>query len=189
MEEGRLDAVVRPISSWPGAQTAHREYSRFGASEGDSWALLKRELKMLQARNIVIQLALRENQIRNDGWPYASARPAHPGIIIAFDSRYGPLKYATDKFHTFAENLRGLAKSLEALRMVDRYGVTKSGEQYKGWKELASGPSSEGDSERGRSLIEKHGSVAAALMATHPDHEGDREDYEAVQAARAEGAS
>lgn len=186
---GRLDAVVRPIDRWPGEQTRVRTHSKFSASEGTTWELLKRELRMLDAKNIVIQLALREDQLRIDGWPKASARPSHPGIIIAFDSRYGPLKYATDTFHNFNENLRALALALEALRRVDRYGVTKRGEQYRGWKALTSGPSAEGDARRGRALIDEHGSVAKALKATHPDTGGSAEDFEAVQAARAEGAS
>jgi hypothetical protein len=33
-------------------------------------------------------------------------------------------------------------------------------------------------------LIREHGSVRAALMATHPDHGGDPDEFAAVQAAR-----
>lgn len=38
--------------------------------------------------------------------------------------------------------------------------------------------------ERGRELIRRHGSVKAALHATHPDHGGERGEFEAVLAAR-----
>jgi hypothetical protein len=189
MEQGRLDAVVRPIDRWPGKTTENRRWAQFSAPESATWELLKRELRMLGAKNIVIQLALREDQIRLDGWPKANSNPAHPGIILAFDSKYGPLKYATDTFYHFKENLRALALGLEALRRVDRYGITKRGEQYAGWKALTAGPSREGDADRGRDLIERFGSVTRALKATHPDQGGKRDDYEAVQAARAEGAS
>lgn len=177
-----LDVTFRPIDSWPGQQTDPRRYSQFTASEGQTWELLKSELAKLDAEQLVIQIALREDQIRLDGWPRSGVTPTHPGVIVAFDSRYGPLKYATDAFHRYPENLRAIALGLESLRRVDRYGITKRGEQYTGWKQLTAGPA--GDAQRGRELIKKHGSERAALMATHPDHGGDREDYEAIQAAR-----
>lgn len=42
--------------------------------------------------------------------------------------------------------IRAIAMALESLRRVDRYGVTKNGEQYKGWSKLghdASAPAGE----------------------------------------------
>jgi hypothetical protein len=41
---------------------------------------------------------------------------------------------------------------------------------------------------RGRDLIRQHGGIKAALMATHPDHGGDPQDFADVQVAREEGA-
>jgi hypothetical protein len=100
---------------------------------------------------------------------------------VSFESRHGPLEYATDVFDDWQDNVRAIALGLEALRRVDRYGIAKRGEQYRGWKQLeAGGPSPA----RGEDLIREHGSVRAALMATHPDHGGDPSDFAAVQAAR-----
>jgi len=59
--------------------------------------LLERELDHLGARNAVIELSLEEAEIRIDGWPRASARPNDPGVVVSFDSKYGPLRYATAK--------------------------------------------------------------------------------------------
>ena len=131
--------TFRPIDTWPGDQTRTPQRSRFGASWSSTDDLLERELAMLKARNVVIQLALDESDIRIDGKPRANARPRHQGVILAFDSRYGPLKYATDTFDRWQDNLRAIALGLEALRKVDRYGITKRGEQYTGWKALPSG--------------------------------------------------
>jgi hypothetical protein len=36
-------------------------------------------------------------------------------------------------------NVRAIALGLEALRKVDRYGITRRGEQYAGWKALPAG--------------------------------------------------
>jgi hypothetical protein len=105
-------------------------------------------------------------------------------VTVAFDSKHGSLKYTADKFATWQENLRAIALGLEALRKVDRYGVTTRGEQYTGWKALPAGES-EPNVERGRSLIEEFGGVKQALMATHPDRGGDPARFADVQAARA----
>src|SRR5690606_5164123 len=84
-----------------------------------------------------------EDDIRLDGLPRANARPGHQGVVLAFDSKYGPLKYATDTFDRWQDNLRAIALGLESLRRVDRYGITKRGEQYTGWRQLPAGGESE----------------------------------------------
>jgi hypothetical protein len=78
----------------------------------------------------VLQVDLAERDIRVDGLPRSNARyGSHPGAIVSFDSRRGPLRYATDEFTEWKANLRAVALSLKALRDVDRYGVSKRGEQ------------------------------------------------------------
>lgn len=83
---------------------------------------------------------------------------------------------------TARELIKGEEIHLQALRAVDRYGVTRRGEQYAGWKQLAAG--SGASVERGRGLIRDHGGVTQALKATHPDHGGSADDFADVQAAR-----
>lgn len=87
---------------------------------------------------------------------------------------------------SWEDNLRAIALALEALRKVDRYGVTRRGEQYTGWKQLTAGDSGP-SAERGRRLIADAGGVAEALKATHPDLGGAQIDFESVQLARREG--
>jgi hypothetical protein len=172
---------VRPIVLWPHPETRGRRRAAFKAAWSDTVELLEREVGMLGGRQAVMQIAVTEADIRLDGGIRATARPAHPGIIVSFDSKHGPLEYATDVFNHWQDNVRAVALGLEALRKVDRYGIAKRGEQYRGWKALeAGGPSPA----RGEELIREHGSVRAALMATHPDHGGDPDDFAAVQAAR-----
>jgi hypothetical protein len=173
--------VTRPIVLWPHQETRGRRRSQFKAPWMDTVALLEREVGMLGGRQAVMQIAITEEDLRLDGRIRANARPTHPGVIVSFESRHGPLEYATDVFDDWQDNVRAIALGLEALRRVDRYGIAKRGEQYRGWKQLeAGGPSPA----RGEDLIREHGSVRAALMATHPDHGGDPSDFAAVQAAR-----
>jgi hypothetical protein len=131
--------VFRPLLAWPGEPTRCRKASQFSSPYPATLELLERELGMLGARDAVLQLALTEADIRTDGLPRANARPAHPGVVVSFESRHGPLQYATDVFDDWRDNLRAIALSLEALRRVDRYGISKRGEQYTGWRALPAG--------------------------------------------------
>ena len=137
-----MRATFRPIDQWPGEPTSsHSRKSRhtFKGSYSDTLQLLDRELYSLNASEVVIQLEMSDRDIRLDGIPRANASPKGPAVILAFDSKHGPLKYATDVFDHWHANLRAIALGLEALRKVERYGVTKRGEQYKGWQQLGSG--------------------------------------------------
>jgi hypothetical protein len=108
----------------------------------------------------------------------------HPGVEISFDSRaHGRQSFATDEYDDWQDNVRAIALSLEALRAVERWGVSK-GRQYAGFALLAAGPGLE---EQGRLLVARFGSVKEALRHTHPDT-GDTDmtprDYQAVIACR-----
>ena len=129
----------RPMDRWPGALTRSRRGSPFYAKWGDTLELLNRELRALGAKNVFVQVALDPSDFRNDGTPRARAQARHPGVILTLDSKYGPLQYPCDTFWDWQSNVRAIALALEALRKVDRYGVTKHGEQYTGWKQLGSG--------------------------------------------------
>jgi len=145
--------VIRfvPIEAWPGTHTPTRRRSPFRAGYASTVRHLERELAAVKARNVVVQLALRADEIKRDGLPYANAKPAHPGVIVSFETPplgrvingkwtetvpAVPLSFPCDRFATWQENLRAIALALDALRRVDRYGVTRNAEQYRGWAKL-----------------------------------------------------
>lgn len=156
-----LDWRVVPIKSWPGEQTTERKEHRFttsnyrpssvpGASGYNerrntvNWDKtvgdLERELEHLEASAVVLQMNVTQRDIRNDGWIRADANPAHPGVILTFMSRtLGPLSYPCDTYFDWRANVRAIALSLEALRAVDRHGVTRRGEQYQGFTQIGPG--------------------------------------------------
>lgn len=177
--------TFRPLPTWPhGATPAASRRSRwtFKASYGDTLGVLEQELIHLHAHNVLIGIGLSERDIRLDGMPRANApQPLHPGVELSFDSKFGRLTYATDTHEAWQHNLRAIALSLQALRAVDRYGVSKRGEQYAGWALLtAGGP----DPERGRQLVERAGSLREAMRRHHPDQGGDQRDIVDVLAYR-----
>lgn len=131
-----MKITFRPIDQWLGSKTEYPARSPFRARYDETLDLLDRELYMLDSDHVVIELDLGEQDIRLDGLPRSTARPNFQGVIISFDSAHGPLRYYTDAFTPWQANLRAIALGLEALRKVDRYGISKRGEQYTGWRAL-----------------------------------------------------
>jgi hypothetical protein len=181
--------TFRPLSEpLPPATYAGEYSSPFSASWSSTVELLARELRALRPKQSILEVAIPVRAIRVDGLPRADARASSPGVILTLNAtRHGhDLRYPAHHFHDWRENVRALALALEALRKVDRYGITQRGQQYAGWKALPSG--SGPDAARGRTLIAEAGSVRAALAKHHPDHGGDARDFGDVTAAREEGA-
>lgn len=187
-ELSRLNVVFRPIDQWPAEFSRNRRRAPFRAQLSATVSLLGRELRMLNAKQIVLQIAVGEAALRADGLPYADARPEHPGVILAFESKWGPLKYVTDEFASWQENLRAIALGMEALRKVDRYGVSKRGEQYTGWKALpaSTDPAAAIQTrDQAQAVLDQYGGdLRRALRETHPDTGGDETEFRKVIKAK-----
>lgn len=135
-----LDYIFRPIDKWPRAFTNGRRPAPFRAGYAKTLIDLERELRHLGVTQCVIQAACSEDDIRLDGRIRSSARLQHPGIIVAFTPKGGaPLQFPCDTYSDWTDNLRAVTLALAALRAVDRYGVTRHAEQYRGWKALPEG--------------------------------------------------
>ena len=107
-----------------------------------------------------------------------------------------------DTFDDWEDNLRAIALSLGALRAVDRYGVTKSGEQYRGFAQLPPPGQSEPslDAEAAARVLASHALIPAAEIlrnrsdydlalrraqrAAHPDAGGNHDAFVRVQQAK-----
>lgn len=194
--------TVRPISDRT-PFTGKHERSRFDSTWSRTQAQLFTEVRQLNGRDLVLEVDVTESMIRLDGGLYANARPASPAVRVAFDSVHGPLVYATDRFSTWQDNVRAIALGLEALRKVDRYGITKRGEQYTGWKAIGSGPATAMPSgmtaeQACQVLADAAGwttppdagdpsvirlALKRARFATHTDRGGSREAWDRVEQA------
>jgi hypothetical protein len=203
--------TIRPISDRTVFAGRHKP-SPFSARWSDTEELLLREVKALRGRDLVLEVDVLDGQIRNDGRLYARAIARSSAVRVAFESMHGPLTYATDLFPTWQDNVRAIALGLEALRRVDRYGITKRGEQYAGWKALPAGqatPASHMTADEAWAILgsyqsapisqfcARNDSAALALAyrraraANHPDRRGgDRTLWDQVeQAARVLGVA
>lgn len=193
--------TVDPIGEWPGTLTRTRQRSNFSATWSTTLSLLDREVWHLGGKNMRLQVAIPASQFRLDGRPRATAKAEHPGVILTLDSKHGPLSYPCDTFTTWQDNVRAIALALEALRKVDRYGVTKRGEQYRGFlaleataapagfatgmaaaeylRQIVEAASQAGDNDDLRTTLRR------AKRVTHPDHGGDPSMFQRVTLAEA----
>jgi hypothetical protein len=102
-------------------------------------------------------------------------RANHAGVELSFEVPDGRrLVFHTDVHNQttrwvnggpsrapWRDNLRAIALGLEALRAVNRYGITRGiGEQYAGFLQLTTGVA---NPERGRQLVDEAGGVRQAL--------------------------
>lgn len=191
---------ARPLGPWLYPVTARRQRSQFSAPLRSTAELLTRELRELQARDVVLRLDVAEWEIRRDGAPYTRANPSTPAIVLQFDTPTGPLAFPCDRFTTWQDNLRAVSLSLEALRRVDRYGVTMQAEQYAGFRAIEAPRAEPFTSRTGareflRSLVgdlldpftaggaTDEQLARAAMRATHPDTGGNAAEFARVTEA------
>lgn len=195
----------RPLrmETWVGPTTPpHKRRSRwtFKAGWNDTLNLLDREIENLGAREFIIEADFKESDIRLDGVPRANARqPQFPGVRVFFESRHGPLVYQADNCEFWQHNARSIALGLEALRAVDRYGITHRAEQYTGFRAIGPGANSTRvtfeNADAAVRWLRSHAGLAGAdglsvrslarLVArnVHPDAGGARDDWDRYEQA------
>lgn len=116
-----MGITLRPFDNPP---ESGGTYSPFDAKLSDTLTLLERELRLLDAKQIVLQVGYRERDLRLDGMPRANSVMQHGAVALSFESKWGPLRYETNEFtgryyrgqEAWASNLRAVALAMEALR-------------------------------------------------------------------------
>jgi hypothetical protein len=178
--------AVRPLTR-VGLRTRGYVRSPFSAGWSSTVRLLQSELAAVKARNVVLEVDIDPAQFRS------------PVVVLSFDGpKVGAVSFPADRFATWQDNLRAIALGMEALRKVDRYGITRSSEQYQGWKQLPVGNGSAASAmtrlDAERVLLDTAGRGSqfatmqdwhrAARRAAHPDrHDGDRSAWDLVEQA------
>ncbi len=198
-----IDVRFRPLNDPNGArpQRRIRRRSSFKAPYMKTLELLEYELNHLRAKEIVIQAGFQFGQIRNDGWPYANARPSHPAVVLSFRNNKGEeVSFPCDSYDRMEDNLRAIGLTLKSLRDIDRYGVSQGGEQYKGWTALPEAGKSDSTRDAAATLSAYSPALSAdqvmsqpgamqeayrqAAKRCHPDTGGSVEEWYRVESAR-----
>lgn len=120
------DKVLEPFPlNWPIAQRRTQTARRVGAHQYKLGLARYRddlldELKKMDASRIVLTSNV---PVRLDGLPYADARePADPGIAVYFERDGADYCLAIDRYSSVKWNMAALAKTVEALRAIERHG-------------------------------------------------------------------
>jgi hypothetical protein len=186
-----VQLTIRPLPAWPYEPQPIRP-ATYKVGYSRTLRDLEYELVQIGASSVLVGLVVDERDVRLDGRLRADARVRYDGVELSFDKPVALLSTETIRitFHTdrhrgyresWQDNLRAITLGLEALRAVDRYGITSTGEQYAGFAQLAAGGPS---ADRGKALVEQAGSIRDALRKHHPDHGGSERDFVDVQAYR-----
>jgi len=147
------------------------------------------QLELLRANNVILSTNV---EPRADGQPRSDRRPPNdPGVAVYFDLKRRPTVLASDKWDRVADNIVALAKHIEAMRGMDRWGVGTLEQAFTGyaalpapdpwWQTLGlTGPT--------RSEREIKEAYRKASNGSPPDRPGGSHDrMAAVNAARDEG--
>lgn len=197
--------TTRPLSDHTWLRPDHntREFTPFDSTWSKTLTLLEREVVALAGKDLVLGVDIAEQDLRLDGTLRAKARAASPAVEVAFSSKHGPMLYRCDRYRSryynqgpdWQQNVRAIAKTLECLRAVDRYGAADSGEQYRGYRQIAATATVDVQGTReqlakiagieiaGIELSDESDKalIAHARRAAHPDRGGSAAAWHAVE--------
>lgn len=116
-----------PLESYPLSWPAGRPRKKYPtrAQFGDhsfekARKALSRELDLLRAEKLILSTNI---PLRLDGMPYATFKPpVDKGVAIYFMYRKRPMVFACDEWDRIEHNVWAIAKTIEALRGVERWG-------------------------------------------------------------------
>lgn len=186
---------------WPEGwkRTAYRRRSAFKVNGfGRVRDLLLAEVRRMGGSSIVLSSNI---TLRLDGLPYANqAQPSDPGIAVYFMHKKRQMTFACDAWLKVEENAYAIAKTIEALRGIERWGASDMMERaFTGFAALPAQASSTWREQLGFSaddrvvIAEVEERFRELAKLHHPDFGGDpakfREITEARAAARLEFAA
>lgn len=148
---------------------------------------LQREVDLLGARGVILSTNV---ELRLDGQPRSDrSEPSDPGVALYFKLKGKDTVLACDRWTRVADNIIAIAKHIEAIRGMDRWGVGSLDQVFTGYQAL---PAPEqwwqvlGVSE-GASVADIDAAYRAAAPKAHPDRGGSDAAMARLNAARDHG--
>lgn len=115
--------------TWPMGRprSKHVESARFKTAMGTAITNIQYEVQLLGGTGLVISSNL---PLRRDGFP--SARAGYIGdlgVAVYFNLKKKPMCFACDRWDKVEDNMQAIAKTIEALRGIERWGSGQMVEQ------------------------------------------------------------
>ena len=179
--------------AWPAGwkREQNPQWSKFKPGSAYSEAYdVEHQLKMLGATDIIITSNM---QYRADGLPYARQSISDTGVAVYFKLGGEEQCIPCDKWVKVEENLRAIAKTVEALRGLERWGAKDMvNAAFRGFKALPDGivtppPKQDWwvtlDVSPDANAHEVKAAYRELVKLHHPDAGGRPEDFAAIQQA------
>lgn len=146
-----MSATAYPLSwpeGWPRTAAHRRAIASFGKVGRGQWGGSSKErLTLHQARQRLMQeldrlgatkpMLSTNIELRLDGWPRSDRRaPADPGAAVYFSLKGNPIALACDKWNRVEDNVAAIAKHIDALRGMNRWGVGTAEQVFRGYAAL-----------------------------------------------------
>jgi hypothetical protein len=223
MSNNIVEITWRPLTQWPAGRkrTYGNEDARFTrrGSEtrtvngivqrvalsreriplGETLRELDRELSMLGVYRATVQIDVESDRELRNLRDLTHVKSS--AVVLTFERNKQPVTIATDFFSRWQDNLRAIAKGMESLRLLERYHIANTGDQYRGWTALPATTTPAFSTEQAANYLARFdGDVgAAAIMQnaesarhayrcavakTHPDAGGSVGNAQLTQEAR-----
>jgi hypothetical protein len=185
------------IESWPlhwplgfkRTLPGNRIKSPFKQGMDSSQRYLRKQLDLMGAGRLIVSTNI---PVRKDGGLYTdwmSRKIEDPGVAIYFHLDGKDISMCCDQYLAVWENIYALGKSIEALRAIDRYGVSEFIQRaFTGFKELPEAGASEPwwevlgvDKNAMPSVIRR--AYLEKVKTAHPDAGGSHDQFIRIQEA------
>lgn len=129
-----------PLDSWHGPYTDPRRAAGYKAQWSTVLRDLVNEVANIGGDEVVVLLqGLSRLDLRQDGFPKSGVKVPDPVVVHLPTSEHGPLRFQSDRWWGWQDNVRAVGLTLTRLRLVAEAGVAQSGQQYQGWAQLPPG--------------------------------------------------
>lgn len=110
--------------NWPRTNPASRIHSRFAEhSITQAFSELAHEMNALAGDSWFMSSNI--PRVARDGLSGSVTRPADPGITVWFKRKGKPLSMACDRWILVEDNMWSIARSVEAIRGIERWGASE----------------------------------------------------------------
>lgn len=171
---------------WPRTEPSRREVSKFKTTVHGALSFLEDEVRRLGGKQLVI----------SSNCSLGQSRPADPGVCAYFHYQGINAAIPCDRWRTPEDNLHAIAKTIEAMRGIERWGAKNmikaaftgfaalpapGHTSGRGWRDVLELPESDFPV-LDKSMVEKKYRTLA--QKKHPDKGGDAQAFHELTVAR-----